>query len=298
MSPGAAVELVDTPFYPQDDYQCGPAALATVLVASGIAITPEALASQVYVPERRGSLQAEMVAAARRHQRVPLVLPTELGGITAALQGGQPVLVLLNLGLRSIPVWHYAVVVGYDPATQTLLLRSGRERRQIMKAARFDAAWERSGRWALSLHRADAIPDAATAPAWIAAVAPFESLGQLGVAEAGYRAAVTRWPEAALPITALGNVYAAQRDWLPAVTAYSSALQRAPGAALLNNRANALLELACSTEAARDLDAASALSPAPAVAAALQRSRARVDAQLEEGDARACPPAVAQALAQ
>ena len=30
------IELADTPFFPQDDYQCGPAALATLLGASGI----------------------------------------------------------------------------------------------------------------------------------------------------------------------------------------------------------------------------------------------------------------------
>lgn len=294
LSPGAAVELVDTPFYPQDQYQCGPAALATVLVASRLEITPEALVSQVYVPERRGSLQAEMIAATRRQQRVPVMLAPTLDAVTAELDGGRPVLVLLNLGLRSIPAWHYAVVVGYDPARQTLVLRSGREPRAIMRISRFDAAWDRAGRWALTASAVDSIPATATTQTWIAAVAPFESIGQFGAAEAGYKAAAARWSGAALPRTALGNVYAAQRRWPEAVGAYSQAVRLQPAAALLNNRANALLELACPAEARRDLDAADAIAPSPAIATSLQRTRQRLDALVPS----ACPATVRAALAQ
>src|SRR5207237_9306004 len=51
------VELTQVPFFPQDEYQCGPAALATVLASSGVKVTPEELVAQVYIPERKGSLQ-------------------------------------------------------------------------------------------------------------------------------------------------------------------------------------------------------------------------------------------------
>ena len=43
---GAGVLLLDVPFHPQTEMQCGPAALATVLNASGVGITPDALAPQ------------------------------------------------------------------------------------------------------------------------------------------------------------------------------------------------------------------------------------------------------------
>ena len=64
--PGAR-ELTEVPFFPQDDYQCGPAALATVMSAAGVKVTPEELVPEVYLPERKGSLQVEMLAAPRRH---------------------------------------------------------------------------------------------------------------------------------------------------------------------------------------------------------------------------------------
>ena len=71
-------ELTTTPFFPQELYQCGPAALATVLVHSGVATTPETLVDQVYIPEKEGSLQAEMLAAARRQGRVAYRLAPQL----------------------------------------------------------------------------------------------------------------------------------------------------------------------------------------------------------------------------
>ena len=61
----ARVELESTPFFPQSDYQCGPAALATVLAADGVDVTADQLVSEVYLPGRRGSLQVELIAATR-----------------------------------------------------------------------------------------------------------------------------------------------------------------------------------------------------------------------------------------
>ena len=54
------VELTTVPFFPQEEYQCGPAALATVLTWTGVNVTPAELAPQVYLPERQGSLQLEI----------------------------------------------------------------------------------------------------------------------------------------------------------------------------------------------------------------------------------------------
>ncbi|MDA1301888.1 MAG: hypothetical protein O2868_17640, partial [Proteobacteria bacterium] len=42
------VEL-DTPFHPQSRYQCGTAALATVLGASGLSVTPVELSPRIFL---------------------------------------------------------------------------------------------------------------------------------------------------------------------------------------------------------------------------------------------------------
>src|SRR5215210_6981075 len=56
------VELTQVPFFPQDDYQCGPAALAMAMNFSGVPLRPEALVDEVWLPARQGSLQVEMLA--------------------------------------------------------------------------------------------------------------------------------------------------------------------------------------------------------------------------------------------
>jgi hypothetical protein len=110
------LELTETPFFPQEIHQCGPAALATVLNADRISVTPEALADEIYIPGREGSLQAELLAAVRTHERIAVRLEPRLEAVLAPLSERRPVLVLQNLGFKTYPRWHYAVLVGWDAA--------------------------------------------------------------------------------------------------------------------------------------------------------------------------------------
>ncbi len=225
---GSSVELADVAFFPQDQYQCGPAALATVLVSDGVDVTPQQLVSQVYVPDRRGSLQAEMLAATRTYGRVPYVLNKSLAPVLEALHAGHPVLLLQNLGLDRWPLWHYAVLVGYDANAQEFLLRSGTTHRQRSSARSLLASWDLAGRWSMVVVPAHAPPAGADVLGWLQAVAPFESTGNLATALEGYEAAVARWPESAVAWTALGNARYLQQSFPAAQIAYQNALVLVP----------------------------------------------------------------------
>ena len=50
------VELAGTPFFAQTDYHCGPAALATVLAASGKPASPALLGEQIFLPARTSAM--------------------------------------------------------------------------------------------------------------------------------------------------------------------------------------------------------------------------------------------------
>ncbi|MCC5867757.1 MAG: PA2778 family cysteine peptidase [Gammaproteobacteria bacterium] len=225
---GSTVELTEVPFFAQDQYQCGPAALATVLVSDGVEVTPQQLVSQVYVPDRRGSLQAELLAATRSHGRVPYVMNHSLAPILEALHAGYPVLVLQNLGLDRWPIWHYAVLIGFDAEREEFLLRSGTTRRQRSTARSFLGSWDRAGRWSMVVVPANAPPAGADVLGWLQAVAPFESTGNLDTAIEGYEAAVARWPESGVAWTALGNVRYLQQAFAAAANAYERALTLSP----------------------------------------------------------------------
>jgi ABC-type bacteriocin/lantibiotic exporter with double-glycine peptidase domain len=143
------VELTATPFIAQERYQCGPAALAMSLRAAGFAVDAEALVPQVYLPQRQGSLQVEMLAAARRNGAVGVAIPPALDALVAELAAGTPVLVLQNLSLPIAPVWHYAVVIGYDLDRGNIILRSGTTERLVMPMSTFEHTWARGGHWAM-----------------------------------------------------------------------------------------------------------------------------------------------------
>src|SRR5690606_8791127 len=61
---------LSVPFFAQQEYQCGPAALASVLHAADAPVSPDELVSEVWLPERRGSLAMELAAAARARGRL------------------------------------------------------------------------------------------------------------------------------------------------------------------------------------------------------------------------------------
>src|SRR5690606_1403568 len=197
------VELADTPFFPQDDYQCGPAALATMLVQRGVSTSPQELLPQVYLPGRRGSLKVELVAAARQHDLLVYPLQPDLRALLTQLAAGHPVLVMQNLGFDWFPQWHFAVVVGYDLAREELLLRSATEQRLSSGLAAFRRSWARAGHWAVLTLPADRLPAQPQLTTWLQAANDLEQTGRREAAERAYRTAEAHWPGEALPSFAL-----------------------------------------------------------------------------------------------
>lgn len=223
-----AIELTDVPFYPQKAYQCGPAALATVLNWAGEDLRPDDLAPRVYLPGRRGSLQAELIAATRRQGLVPYVHRPALTDLLDEVRGGTPVLVLQNLGLESLPIWHYAVVVGYDLEQERIMLRSGTVAREVMSLRRFERTWQRADYWSMTVHTPDELPASAREQRYLESVAPLETAAPAGIAESGYLTALTQWPDSLGAIMGLGNVRYQAGDYPNAEIRYREAVDRHP----------------------------------------------------------------------
>ncbi len=251
------LELVDTPFYSQQEFQCGPAALMTVLTASGVETTLADVSRQVYLPARQGSLQSEMLAASRAAERVPYVLVPTLSSITGELATGRPVLVLLNLGVSWLPRWHYAVVVGADADREQIILRSGTDERRVMDASVFLRTWRRSDFWAVSLLRPGELPANPDRSRYIEAVAGLEQTGHPQAARDAWQAGLSIWPDNAVLIFGLANAQYALGNLSAAELLYLDML-RGDAASLIarNNLAMTLVAQGRNRDALEQIDSA------------------------------------------
>lgn len=242
-------------FYPQDDYQCGPASLAMLLSQRGFADTPESLKGRVYLPQRQGSLQVEMVAAAREHGLLVYPLNKTLLALLREVAAGNAVLVMQNLGFNWMPQWHYAVVVGYDLNTQEIIVHSGTQKAQREPFSLFMRLWSRSERWAVIALPADQLPASAKPLAYLRAASDLEQSRQLDAAKRAYTTALHAWPEQAAGRFGLGNVAWAQNQPEQAVAQFRTLVSDFPALkAGWNNLAVALTAVGC-TQAASQAEA-------------------------------------------
>ncbi len=255
----AQVELSKVAFFPQEEFECGPAALAMVADAAGVHVKPEALVEQVYVPARKGSLQAEMLAAARRQGLLAYPLAPSVRSLLREVAAGHPVLVLQNLAFSFYPVWHYAVVIGYDRERNLLLLRSGRTERLEISLFTFERTWARAQYWSMLALPPERLPASADSATYIAAVAALERVDPRA-ARGAYASALRAWPGDRSAMLGVGNTAYALGQLEAAVKAYRKAVLRHPDFAdAWNNLAQALLETGRRSQAAQAVARAVAL---------------------------------------
>ena len=229
--PSAAV-VDDVPFFPQTDAYCGPAALASVLGHAGVNADPDSLADWVFLPERQGTLQAELQSQARQRGLIVYHPAASMEAVLAEVVAGRPVIVLENQGLPRRPVWHYAVITGFDLEQGVLIQHSGTEESSTMPLRRWQRQWRWAGRWSMVLVEPGDLPAGDRAAAWIRALADFEGQGMNArhaeAVHASWLLTTDRWPDAPMAWFGLGNSAVTQGDLTLARQAFRQSLALAP----------------------------------------------------------------------
>jgi len=235
------MELAEVPFFPQRDYQCGPAALATALANFKVKVTPEELVGQVYLPARQGSLQVEMLAAPRRYGMVSYQLAPRFEDLLREVAAGTPVIVLQDYGVWPVSIWHYAVVVGYDYPEGELVLRSGEKRRLAMPFSVLEYTWKESDYWAMVTVPPDRIPATATESSYLAAIIAMGRVGNPRAIQTAYATFLGRWPDNVAASIGLANGHYGLGELREAEAVLRRAADRHPeSVAVLNNLAQTL----------------------------------------------------------
>jgi len=273
---GPRVELDSVPFFPQKDYQCGPASLATAMSVAGIGVVPDDLVSAVYLPNRGGSLQVEMMAAPRRYGLVTWQLGPRFADLLREVQAGTPVIAMQDYGLWPLPYWHYAVVVGFDRESGKVVLRSGEKRRLEMPFAVLEYTWKESAYWAMVAVPPDRVPVTATEASWLQAVVAMERVSDRTAAREAYAAVMRRWPDSLNGAIGLANIDYGEGRLQAAEAVLRGALKLHPKSVVaLNNLAQAVADQNRIDEALTLIDEAVALGGPFAPAAEQTRTEIR-----------------------
>jgi predicted double-glycine peptidase len=246
---------LDVPFIEQTDNLCGPSSLAMVANYYGQNVTAEDVANLIYIPEKKGSLQIEMQAAARSLGLVAYSMHMDLASLRSEINAERPVIVLQNLAFNIYPIWHYSVVTGRDPNNDYFLLHSGRHKYYRSSWTTFENTWRRGNYWALIAAPIGDIPNSVTETEAVNAALDLEKVGKLRAAQLTYAAVIERWPENFTAQVGLANTHMQLQEPLAASEAYKLALQlNTQSAEALNNFAYSAFDLGCEVTA---LEAAS-----------------------------------------
>ena len=256
----AFAEIDSVPFFPQEQYYCGPASLAMALAWSGLPVMPDDLVAEVYTPGREGTFAPDMVTAARRNGRIAIET-RKLDDLLRELAAGHPAIVFQNLRLSVFPQWHFAVAIGYDLNERQIILRSGTNRRLLIPLDAFENTWRRADYWALVVLPPDATPVAADSGSWLAAAAGLERANRPQEAQIAYDTVLSRFPGNRSAQMGRANALFALNRFESAEQAYKDVVSGDPlMAEAWNNLAYALYRQGKRDEAVRAAERAVAIA--------------------------------------
>ncbi len=253
--------LINVPFISPRSELCGSTSIEMLSLywQSRSSYTPRLslreLNERTWIPDKGGTLQIELVAAARANALLAYPLEPSLDALFRELDANHPVIVLVNRGFSWYPLWHYAPVTGYDAKTQTIWMHFFDTPNEAMPLGTFAALWQRSGNWGIVLLPPEQLPASAWAKKFLSCAYDFEKIGMTKEAITAYKTALIRWPEDIGILFALGNAYYNSRQIAHAEQIYRKILDidsTYPFA--LNNLADLLYRTNRSEEALRLLD--------------------------------------------
>lgn len=213
------------------------------------------LDERTLIPAKGGTVQIELIAAARADGLLVYPLEPTFDALFSELSAHHPVIVLVNRSYSWYPLWHYAPVTGYDVKAQTILMHFSDIPNEAVPIETFAALWERSGNWGVVLLPPGQLPESATAEKFLRSAYDLEKIGMTNEAITAYKSALSRWADDIPTLIALGNAYYNSHQITEAEQIYRKILlidSKHPFA--LNNLADILCHTNKSDEALKLLD--------------------------------------------
>ncbi len=128
----ASFHLIEgVPFYPQNEYMCGPASMASVVGYWGLHEDMLDVAKEVYEEKLSGTLPIDLLIYAKGKGFEATYYKGSLDDLRVKISQKTPLILFLNLGYDFYPVGHYIVVTGYSDRHRIVIAHSGTESEQV-----------------------------------------------------------------------------------------------------------------------------------------------------------------------
>jgi len=119
------------PFFPQNEYMCGPASMASVVGYWGLHEEMKDVAKEVYQEKLSGTLPIDLLIYAKDKGFEASYYKGSLDDLREKVSKKTPLILFLNLGYDFYPVGHYIVVTGYSDRFKAVVAHSGTESEQV-----------------------------------------------------------------------------------------------------------------------------------------------------------------------
>ncbi|WP_414829953.1 PA2778 family cysteine peptidase [Alteromonas sp. H39] len=248
--------IADMPFFAQQQYYCGPTTLSEVFTFYGQPVDAEDIAPKIFIPEREGSLQLEMVSATRQYGFLPYAERGTLTQLFRLVDDDIPVIVFQNLSIELLPQWHYAVVIGYDLPAGTVTLHTGVTPDHTMSFELFEKTWARGNYWYMAPLPPEKASPALDAFTYTSAAYDMLNVGRTDAALAFLASATRQWPDQWLAYFLLANHYLESKP-KQAIAWFDKGYHVGQyQAAYMNNFAHVLANQGCDKQASKVLELA------------------------------------------
>jgi len=254
--------IAEVPFYPQQQYFCGPTTLAEVAGFYGLSNSPDDIAPATFIPGLDGTLQIEMAAATRQLGLVAYAQPrATLAQLLSLVEENIPVIVLQNNSIAWLPQWHYAVVIGYDLDAGEVILHTGVTEAHRLNFATFERTWQRGTYWLLAMLPPDKTSAQLEPFVYTKASQDLLNTGQPAAGLTALKSATRQWPDYWLAYFLLANHYFSTEPLVAAAWFDKGLAMAQQEVSYLNNYAVLLSGLGCHNKATELITAALQLAP-------------------------------------
>lgn len=246
----SAYAIGQVPFYPQQEFFCGPTTLSEVAGFYGLEKSPAEIAPATFTPDLEGTLQIEMVAATRQLGLVAYEQRANMSQLLSLVAEDIPVIVLQNNSISWLPQWHYAVVIGYDIEAKEVVLHTGVTEAHRLNFSTFERTWRRANYWMLAMLPASKTSEHLDPFIYTKACQDLINTQQANAGVAALTAATRQWPQYWLPYFLLGNHYFSTEPLIAANWFEQGLGVAQQQVSYLNNYAMLLSKLGCHSKAA------------------------------------------------